>query len=409
MPSKTYPYAMLAVLTGLNILNYIDRSVLFAVQPLIKKEFHTSDAQLGILTTVFLLAYMVAAPLVGWMGDRYPRKYIVIFGIAIWSGFTFLSWLVKDYNQLLFRHTIVGIGEASYAAIAPTLIADSFPLAKRGRMLSIFYVGLPFGTAAGYLVGGYFSHLYGWRAPFMVAGAPGFLLALILWLIPEPARGQSDQLETGVTGSELRNLWRNGAFVTASLGMAAYSFAVGGMQVWIPTFLERVRGLNLASANAKFGSILLFNGFVATLLGGWIGDRLLKKYFGAYYTFPGIAMLVAVPFMVLAIYVAGPMMFPCIFMAVFFLLIGTGPTNAALVNSVSAGIRSTALAVNIFVIHLLGDAFSPALMGKISDRTSLQTAFWTAFIAAGISGVILIYGARFAPRLKTAGEPVLSH
>jgi predicted MFS family arabinose efflux permease len=409
MPSKTYPYAMLAVLTGLNILNYIDRSVLFAVQPLIKKEFHTSDAQLGILTTVFLLAYMVAAPLVGWMGDRYPRKYIVIFGIAIWSGFTFLSWLVKDYNQLLFRHTIVGIGEASYAAIAPTLVADSFPMAKRGRMLSIFYVGLPFGTAAGYLVGGYFSHLYGWRAPFMVAGAPGFLLALILWLIPEPARGQSDQLETGVTGSELRNLWRNGAFVTASLGMAAYSFAVGGMQVWIPTFLERVRGLNLASANAKFGSILLFNGFVATLLGGWIGDRLLKKYFGAYYTFPGIAMLVAVPFMVLAIYVAGPMMFPCIFMAVFFLLIGTGPTNAALVNSVSAGIRSTALAVNIFVIHLLGDAFSPALMGKISDRTSLQTAFWTAFIAAGISGVILIYGARFAPRLKTAGEPVLSH
>ena len=409
MPPKTYPYAMLAVLTGLNILNYIDRSVLFAVQPLIKKEFHTSDAQLGILTTVFLLAYMVAAPLVGWMGDRYPRKYIVIFGIAIWSGFTFLSWLVKDYNQLLFRHTIVGIGEASYAAIAPTLIADSFPMAKRGRMLSIFYVGLPFGTAAGYLVGGYFSHLYGWRAPFMVAGAPGFLLALILWLIPEPARGQSDQLETGVAGSGLRNLWRNGAFVTASLGMAAYSFAVGGMQVWIPTFLERVRGLNLPTANATFGLITLFNGFVATLLGGWIGDRLLKRYFGAYYTFPGIAMLVAVPFMVLAIYVAGPMMFPCIFMAVFFLLIGTGPTNAALVNSVSAGIRSTALAVNIFVIHLLGDAFSPALMGKISDRTSLQTAFWTAFIAAGISGVVLIYGARFAPRLKTASEPVLSH
>jgi MFS family permease len=221
MSPKTYPYAMLAVLTGLNILNYIDRSVLFAVQPLIKKEFHTSDAQLGILTTVFLLAYMVAAPLVGWMGDRYPRKYIVIFGIAIWSGFTFLSWLVKDYNQLLFRHTIVGIGEASYAAIAPTLIADSFPMAKRGRMLSIFYVGLPFGTAAGYLVGGYFSHLYGWRAPFMVAGTPGFLLALVLWFLPEPARGQSDHLETGVTGSGLRNLWRNGAFVTASLGMAA--------------------------------------------------------------------------------------------------------------------------------------------------------------------------------------------
>jgi predicted MFS family arabinose efflux permease len=410
MPSKTYPYAMLAVLTGLNILNYIDRSVLFAVQPLIKKEFQISDAQIGALTTVFLLSYMVAAPLVGWLGDRYPRKYIVIFGIAIWSGFTFLSWLVKDYNQLLFRHTIVGIGEASYAAIAPTLIADSFPFAKRGRMLSIFYVGLPFGTAAGYLVGGYFSHLYGWRAPFMVAGAPGFLLALLFWFLPEPVRGQSDEIETAGSRSGLRDLWRNGAFVTASLGMAAYSFAVGGMQVWMPTFLERVRHLNLATANATFGLITLFNGFVATLLGGWIGDRLLKKYFGAYYTFPGIAMLVAVPFMVMAVYVAGPMMFPCIFVAVFLILIGTGPTNAALVNSVSAGIRSTALAVNVFVIHLLGDAFSPTLMGKVSDKTgSLQTAFWTAFIAAALSGIILIYGARFAPRFKSAAVAVPGH
>lgn len=410
MPPKTYPYAMLAVLTGLNILNYIDRSVLFAVQPLIKKEFQISDYQIGVLTTVFLLSYMVAAPLVGWLGDRFPRKYIVIFGIAIWSGFTLLSWLVKDYNELLIRHTIVGIGEASYAAIAPTLIADSFPFAKRGRMLSIFYVGLPFGTAAGYLVGGYFSHLYGWRAPFMVAGAPGFLLALFFWFLPEPVRGQSDEIETTGSRSSLRDLWRNGAFVTASLGMAAYSFAVGGMQVWMPTFLERVRHLNLSTANATFGLITLFNGFVATLLGGWIGDRLLKKYFGAYYTFPGIAMLVAVPFMVLAVYVAGPLMFPCIFVAVFLLLIGTGPTNAALVNSVSAGIRSTALAVNVFVIHLLGDAFSPTLMGKVSDKTgSLQIAFWTAFVAAAISGIILIYGARFAPRIKPAAVAVPGH
>jgi predicted MFS family arabinose efflux permease len=316
---------------------------------------------------------------------------------------------VKDYNQLLFRHTIVGIGEASYATIAPTLIADSFPIEKRGRMLSIFYVGLPFGSAAGYLVGGYFSHLYGWRAPFMIAGAPGFLLAIALWFLPEPARGQSDQLETGSFRDGILGLWKNGAFVTASLGMAAYTFAVGGMQVWIPTFLERVRGLNLSSANAIFGSILLFNGFVATLLGGWIGDRLLKKYFGAYYTFPGIAMLVSVPFLVLAIYVSGSMMFPLIFVAVFLLLIGTGPTNAALVNSVSAGIRSTALAVNVFIIHLLGDAFSPSLIGEISDHTSLQTAFWAAFVAAALSGVILIYGARFAPRLKSAAIAVPGH
>jgi MFS family permease len=408
MPPKTYPYAMLAVLTGLNMLNYIDRNVLFAVQPLIKKEFQVSDYQIGILTSAFFICYMVAAPLVGWLGDRFPRKYIMIFGIAVWSGFTFLSWLVRDYNQLLFRHTIVGIGEASYATIAPTLIADSFPIEKRGRMLSIFYTGLPAGSALGYIVGGYFSHHYGWRAPFMVAGAPGFLLALALWFLPEPERGQSEHHALGNFKEGILGLWKNGAFVTASLGMAAYTFAVGGMQVWLPTFLERVRHLPLDKANAVFGLIMLFNGFVATLIGGWLGDRLLKKYFGAYYTFPGIAMLVAVPFMVLAIYVRGPLLFPCMFAAGFFLLIGTGPTNAALVNSVSAGIRSTALAVNVFVIHLLGDAFSPSLIGKISDHTSLQTAFWAAFVAAGLSGIFLIYGARYAPRFQEITTSVAS-
>ena len=166
---------------------------LFAVQSDVKKEFLVSDAKIGLLTSAFFFTYMFAAPLVGWMGDRFPRKNIVVVGIFIWSGFTFLTWFVHNYNQLLFRHAIVGIGEASYATIAPTLIADSFPPLKRGRMLSIFFLGLPVGSAAGYFVGGYLAqHFGGWRAPFMAAGIPGFALALLLWLLPEPPRGQHE-------------------------------------------------------------------------------------------------------------------------------------------------------------------------------------------------------------------------
>lgn len=401
MPTKLYPRLLLAVLTGLNILNYIDRNVLFAVQSEVKKEFAVSDGQIGVLTTAFFFTYMFAAPLVGWAGDRFPRKNIVVVGIFIWSGFTFLTWFVHDYHQLLFRHAIVGIGEASYATIAPTLIADSFPTIKRGRMLSIFFLGLPVGSAAGYFVGGFVAHQFGWRAPFMAAGIPGFLLAILLWFLPEPPRGEQEQKAPGNFLNLLTGLSRNGAFVTATLGMALYTFAVGGMQVWIPTFLVRIRGMELRAANIDFAIVTIINGIVATLLGGWIGDRLLKRYFGAYYSFSGVAMLIAVPFMVAAIYVGGKMMFPAIFAAVFFILVGTGPTNAALVNSVDAGIRSTALAVNVFVIHLLGDAFSPALIGRISDKTgSLQVAFWVAFVAAGISGVILLMGAKYASRLQ---------
>jgi MFS family permease len=401
MPTKLYPRLLLAVLTGLNILNYIDRNVLFAVQSDVKKEFLVSDAQIGWLTSAFFFTYMIAAPLVGWMGDRFPRKNIVVFGILIWSGFTFMTWFVHDYHQLLLRHAIVGIGEASYATIAPTLIADSFPPLKRGRMLSIFFLGLPVGSAAGYFVGGYVAHQFGWRAPFMAAGIPGFVLAFLLWMLPEPPRGQHEENAPADLKTLLVGLSRNGAFITATLGMALYTFAVGGMQVWIPTFLVRVRSMDLRAANIDFAIVTIINGIVATLLGGWIGDRLLKRYFGAYYTFSGVAMLIAVPFMVAAIYTGGRFMFPAIFAAVFFILIGTGPTNAALVNSVNAGIRSSALAVNVFVIHLLGDAFSPALIGRISDKTgSLQVAFWVAFVAAGISGVILLYGAKFAPRFQ---------
>src|SRR5260370_20715954 len=192
MPPNAYPYATLAVLTALNTLNYIDRNMLLGVQPLVQREFKINDAQTGLLTSAFFFCYMFAAPVIGWMGDRFPRKNIVLVGIAVWSGFTLLTWLVRDYNQLLFRHTIVGIGEASYATIAPTLVADLFPRERRGRMLSIFHLGLPVGSALGILLGGPLGEPFGWRVPFMMAGVPGFLLALIFWFLPEPVRGQSE-------------------------------------------------------------------------------------------------------------------------------------------------------------------------------------------------------------------------
>jgi predicted MFS family arabinose efflux permease len=416
MPPKTYPYVTLTVLTLLNTLNYIDRNMLLGVQPLVQGEFRINDEQAGTLTTAFFTCYMIAAPLIGWMGDRFPRKNIILFGIAIWSGFTLLTWLVRDYNQLLLRHTIVGIGEASYATIAPTLVADLFPLERRGRMLSIFYLGLPVGSALGIMLGGPLGEQFGWRVPFMLAGIPGFLLALIFWFLPEPVRGQS---EAGAQSSPerltLRGLYRiilklftNGAFITACLGMAMYTFAVGGLQVWIPTFLHRIRGMSVKEAAIVFGGIAGFNGIVATLLGGMIGDRMLKSHHGAYYRFSAVAMFIAVPLMIWAVYATGPLMIPAIFLAVFALLVNTGPSNAAVVNSVDAGIRSTALAVNTFIIHALGDALSPRLIGRISDRTSLQTAFWAAFIAAAISGVMFLYGARFAPKLKAATNAAAS-
>lgn len=406
MQPKLYPRLTLALLTALNTLNYIDRSVLWSVQPLIKSEFHVSDAKIGLLTTTFFWFYMCAAPYIGYLGDRYSRRHIISIGIMIWSGFTFLSAVTHTFNELMLRHIVVGIGEASYASIAPTLVADLFPRERRGRMLAIFSAGLPFGTAVGYLMGGIMGqHFHDWRPPFLVAGIPGFILAVAFWFLPEPPRGRTDedapQARTGFFDL-LRSLLKNGAFLTATLGLAMYTFAMGGLQAWIPTFLTRVRSLSLERANLIFGAITCFNGIVATLIGGWFGDRLLKRYAGAYYSFSGVVMLISVPLLIMAIYLTGQVMFPAIFVAEFFLLINTGPVNAALVNSVAPAIRSTAMAINIFIIHALGDAISPTLIGKISDMSSLQKGFWATFVAAGLSGLILVYGARFAPKVKAA-------
>jgi MFS transporter, Spinster family, sphingosine-1-phosphate transporter len=402
MARKTYPLATLALLTAINFVNYIDRSVLFAVQALVQAEFKFSDTKYGLLTTFFFIFYMAVAPFVGMAADRYSRKKIVFSGIFLWSGATLLTALAHNYSTLLIRHTVVAIGESSYATIAPALLADLFPEERRGRMLSIFYLAIPVGTAMGYILAGSLIHRFSWRAPFYVAALPGFLLALAFLLLPEPKRGLSDHLAATPDRATFRGLAHNGAFWTATLGMAMMTFALGGVSVFLPKFLSQYRGMSLEHANLFLGASIGANGIVATLFGGWLGDRLLRKSDSAYYLVSAAGMTLGIPAMAMALYRAGPPMMPAIVLAEFLLLMNTGPLNAAIVNSVSAKIRSSAIGVNLIVIHLLGDAFSPPLMGYISDRSSLPNAFIAAVGATALSAAVLFYGMRYAPRLGAA-------
>src|SRR6266446_5173389 len=256
--TSLHPKTALIMLTALNLLNYIDRNVLFAVQPLVQDEFHITKAQVGYLTSAFLLCYMVAAPFVGPLADRYSRKLIIVIGAIFWSGLTLLTAVTHTYTELLVRHTLVGIGEATFVTIAPTFVADLFAEERRGRILGIFYLALPVGSAAGYLLGGYLAPHHGWRFPFYIAAAPGFLLAIAVLFLKEPERGQFDSLKQAPlqavarTGSALNYVWklivnyikylwanlaRNPAFLASTLGMAAMTFSLGGIQVWMPQFL----------------------------------------------------------------------------------------------------------------------------------------------------------------------------
>ncbi|HEU5336400.1 MAG TPA: MFS transporter, partial [Terriglobales bacterium] len=325
------------------------------------------------------------------------RRAIIIVGAMLWSLATMLTAVTYSFDALLLRHALVGIGEATFVTIAPSFLADLFGEEKRGRIFSLFYIAIPVGTALGYIVGGQLGPRYGWRAPFYVAGLPGLALALLLFLVPEPERGRCDRLQETTERGTVRGLARNPAFWTATLGMAMMTFALGGLSVWMPTFLSRVRHYPLQHANQLFGIITAFNGTVATLVGGWLGDRLLRRTASAYYLVSAASMALGIPAMILALYFPGRVMFPALFAAEFLLLLNTGPLNAAIINSVGAHVRATAMAVNLFTIHLLGDALSPTLIGYVSDRSSLQTGFASAVVAIALSAAVLFYGMKFAP------------
>ena len=395
----------LFLLTALNFFNFIDRYILPGVQPLVQREFGVNDAQLGLLTTVFFFTYMIVAPLTGWLGDRFPRRPLIVGGALLWSLATLFTAFVHSYQTLLIRHAMVGIGEATFSIFAPAMLSDFYPEADRNRILSIFYITIPLGGAFGYLTGGILGQRFGWRMPFYVAALPGVFIALAFYFfVREPQRGSADSLAPTFNRTTVSGLFRNPAFWTATLGLAMWTFAVGGISTWLPTFLVRFGSMSVAMAGTVAGGLTVVDGLLGTIFGGWLAHRWLRTNHRALYLISAWGSVLAIPAAALVFF--GP---PSVFilgatLAEFFLFLGTGPLNAAIVNSVAAPIRATAISLNLLVIHALGDAFSPHLIGRVSDASGLRTGLSITLIALAASGVILFSGARFAPRLATSKD-----
>src|SRR6201981_3165699 len=352
---------------------------------------------------------MIAAPFMGPLSVKYSRKAVIIVGALIWSGATLLTAFTKNFDELLLRHTLVGVGEASFVILSPTFVADMFPERMRGRVMGIFYLAIPVGSALGYLIGGVLGSKHGWRYPFYVGAAPGVVLAFLLLFIPEPPLGQFDDASHRAPERDtLKGLAKNPAFLTATFGMAMMTFALGGLQVWMPTFLHRARGYTLGQAGIFFGLSIGANGLVASLAGGWLSDFLLRRTRAAHYLVSAVSLGLGIPAMWVALHAYGNRMIAGILVAEFLLLLNTGPLNAAIINSVGPHIRAMALAVNIFIFHLLGDVPSASLIGYVSDKYSLQLAFLGPVIAITLSSAILFYGMRFAPPVRISEESAAS-
>jgi predicted MFS family arabinose efflux permease len=382
----------LGLLLAINLLNYLDRQVLYAVLPLIKLDLKATDAQLGALASAFMIVYMCAAPPIAYWADRTARNIWIALGVAVWSVATLGSGLAAGYVQLFLARAAVGIGESGYGSVSPAFVAEHYPPARRPGVLSLFYMAIPVGSALGYVLGGWVGAHYGWRHAFYLAGAPGLLLAALAWRLRDP-RGAEASPKSPASIREYLSLATNASFVRCSLAMAAMTFGLGAYAVWMPTFYTRAWSWDVARAGTLFGLLTVVAGVLGSLAGGWITDRWFKGSVRSCFVISGIGLLAALPLGVAAIVSGNEAVgLTAMFLAEFFAFLNMGPLNAVIVGVIGPKMRSMAFAVNIFVIHALGDAVSPAVVGYLSDRYGLKAALTAASFSLGLAGLICLWG-----------------
>ena len=393
-------YAIL-VLTIMNLLNYLDRYVPSVVKDLFKHDLNLTDFQTSLPITGFVIVYMISSVIFGALADRFPRKYLIAAGVVIWSIATALAAFATGFWTFMLARALVGVGEAAYATIAPALLSDFFPPEKRNKILTIFYVAIPVGSAMGFILGGMLGQTYGWRAAFLICGIPGILMALLALWIKDPGRGRYDQ-DAAVTppkwAEALGLLLRNREYMLIVAGYTAVTFAAGALADWFPTFLQRHRGMSIEASGHYVGMSAVVGGLLGTVAGGFLADYLKKYTRQSYMALSGWSMLLATIFGFFALTLHDPMAaIVMLFGAQFFLWFYNGPVNATLANCVPSSLRVRAFAFTILSIHLLGDAISPTIVGLASDFIGLQMALQLVPIAMGIGALIWLYTWRKLP------------
>lgn len=398
---KSPGLGLLLLLTLVNLFNYLDRYILVALSPSIQKELALSDTQVGFLATAFIFSYLLISPLFGWLGDRKPRLRLMSVGVALWSLATWASGLARGYGSLLLARGGVGVGEAAYGSISPSVITDLYPKSLQGRCFSLFFMAIPVGSALGFLLGGLFEEMFGWRHAFWIAGIPGLLLAFALLFAKDPVRGAHDDESEKAKSplsftATLRELGLNQVFVFTTLGYTAYTFVVGGVAYWIPHYIERYLGVPASRGSMAFGVVTVLAGILGTVVGGVWADRWNRRSPDAFLKLSALSMVASLP--VFALVLAAPSFgsfLAAVFALEFLLFLSTSPVNAQTVNAVSPGIRAMANSVSIFTIHFLGDAISPPIVGFLSERASLAT------------GMLIFFGAIFLAAVFWGLKPIL--
>ncbi|HEY5312669.1 MAG TPA: MFS transporter [Pirellulales bacterium] len=397
----------LGLLLAINLFNYIDRYVLSAALPKIQEDLMPSgahaDERAGDLASAFLIAYMFASPVFGWLADRTSRWLLVGGAVVVWSLASGGSGLALSFAAMLVTRILVGVGEAAYGPTAPALISDLYPIERRGRVLAWFYMAIPVGSAIGYAFGGQMAQHGLWREAFYLVVPPGLILALLCFKMRDPRRGAAEAQPVAARSARLHDyivLARTPSYVFNTIGMTALTFAIGGVAFWMPKYIQFRGEPDLGQIGFKFGALTALSGLTATLLGGIVGDKLAARYKGAYFLVSGTSLLLAFPCFLLVLHRPFPEAWAWIFLTEFCLFFNTGPANTILANVTHPAMRATGFALNILIIHLFGDALSPKLIGRINDshHGDMNVGFRAVSIAIVVGGIFWLIGARYLGR-----------
>jgi MFS family permease len=414
--SRSGARTALALLLGINLFNYIDRYILAAVEPSIRATFFAPGDpnamwRTGTLGTAFVVSYMLSAPALGWLADRFSRWIIIGSAVVLWSVASGASGLAASIGALFITRIFVGIGEGGYGPAAPPIISDLFPVAIRGRVLAIFFAAIPVGSALGYVLGGLINVHLGWRWAFYLMTLPGLLLGFLCFFQKDPRvrAATGDRRDKSSLRDYFRQILRlleTRSYVFNIFAQTAMTFALGGLAFWTPAYLEFRH--QPASAIPIFGGITVVAGLTSTLAGGFLADRLRTRFPGSYFLVSGAGMLIGFPLVIAMLYTPFPYAWIMMFGALFFIFFNTGPANTALANVSLPSVRATAFALNILVIHALGDAIAPPVLGLVAGHTNMNIAFFALSAMMLVSGVVWLMGAKYLPADTAAVEAATS-
>ncbi|WCN83955.1 spinster family MFS transporter [Micromonospora sp. LH3U1] len=387
---------VLALLFIGNLLNFYDRALPAVVLEPIKEEYGLDDTQVGILASAFVLVAAVAGVPLGRLADRIPRTMVAGWGLIVWSAFTAAGGVLTSFWSFLASRVGVGVGEASYGPATGSLISDLYPSERRSRANSLFMLGFPIGTLLAFLTAGALAVTFdSWRAPFLIAAVPGFIVAVLVLRIREPRRGAADDMTVAAAPqrSSLRSLLRVRSMYGLIIGFAGYNFAAYAIGTFLTPVLQRYYGLDLVDAGVIGGVVIGITGLIGLLIGGRLLDRAARRSLGARVRTAAYSLAAAAVFALVGFAANRDRLWQLVLFLSLAYLLGIIYLAAA-VPIVSDVIgpqqRAGAIGLMFAVGYLLGGAGGPIVVGILSDALAAQSADTTAATAQGLQTAMMI-------------------